>query len=121
MKTKMPIAILAMLFLFSFPLFSHAQTAQDSVDIAEYKLKEMDCRNKYDGLKAEICIKEAWLEYQQKRNVAVVFKDQDFVERDMRDHLVDKSLIDDTSLTGREVYRVEEAVLPRALADGARL
>jgi hypothetical protein len=108
MTTKRLAIILVMMFWVSFSLFSHAQTIQDSVEIMEYKLKEIDCGKYYDGLKAEICIKEAWLEYQQKRNVIMSIKDQDLTERDMRDHLVDKNLIDDMSLTGRELNELRK-------------
>lgn len=106
--TKRLAVILSMLFLFSFPFVSHADLLQDSVEIAEYKLKEIDCRNKYDGLKAEICVKEAWLEYQQKKNVVMSVQGQDLTERDMRDHIADKSLIDDISLTGRELNELRK-------------
>jgi hypothetical protein len=102
MKVKVVIIFLSLLFLLPHPLQAQG-SLQDSQEIAEYKQKEIDCTQKYEGLRLEICIKEAWLEYQQKRTVLMAPRGNEMTERDMRDHMRDPSMIDDMYITGREL------------------
>jgi hypothetical protein len=104
MKTKLLVVFSSLPFLIFIFCESRAQTLDDATAIAEYKLKEIEYTQKYDGLYRDIKIKEAWLEYQQKKNIVMSApRGGELSERDMRDHLVDKGLIDDLSLTGREL------------------
>lgn len=103
MKKKLSV-FLVLSFLVVFISDCYAASPLDSaISIVEYKQKENECREKYEGTKLEICIAEAWLEYQQKSETQMNVRDQESSTRDMRGFVTDKQLVDDLSITGREV------------------
>ena len=71
---------------------------KDGVDIAEYKRAELDCIKRYDGLKREICIKEAWLAFEQSKAG----------ERPVRDYLQEKDLVNRKYVTGLELEQLKK-------------
>jgi hypothetical protein len=111
MKNKAANVVLLVLFLIFFAHNSSADmdtTAtskpntgldpqfQDGLDIQELKAAEIECKKKYDGLRLEICLKEAQLAYQQSKTG----------DRDIRGYLQEKDLVDRLYQPGLELEQL---------------
>lgn len=96
MKMKLAAVFFSLLFISAFSQGVCSGSAFDESNAtADRERKILDCRNKFEGVRLEICINEAWLFYRQSKDVGK-----------MRDYLTDKTLIDDIYPEGQENKRL---------------